>query len=1034
MNLPQFGVKRPVTVTMIFIGIIILGAVSLSRLGLDMMPELEMPVIGVFTNYSGAGPEEVEKRITEKLEERLATVPNLDKITSISREGSSIINLAFNWGSNMDEASNDVRDYVGLAKKELPDDADEPIIFKFDFSMMPIMIMGVTADESYPRLKKIVEDKIVDAIKRIPGVAAALVRGGLERQILVEVDKSRLEVLHLSVNQVVQSLQLQNLTTPGGHLKTGLTDYLVRVPEEFKSVEEIENTIIAMPKGVPIYLKDVARVSDSFADQTKYARINKREGLILIIQKQSGANTVSAADRVLKQLPKLKEDLPSDVQVKVNRDMSEFIRLSIDTLKNSLFWGGILVVLVILFFLRRILTSLIVVSAIPCSLIITFVLMYVADYTLNMISLSSLAIALGMVVDASIVVSENIHRHRDKLNHSAKDAAIFGASEVEKAVVASTLTTMAIFLPIIFVKGISGILFRQMAAVICLALLASLFTSLTLIPMLSAKIMALRQKTENRPQLLRRLYQLSEGWFRKIEERYRKILSWALGHRRRTIVLGISILLFSFSLIPLVGTEFFPEVDSGVIRIDVERPIGTRVSETGKVMLDIENILYKEVPELQASLLDWGYGETGGMVSIIGGEESSNTGWMMNKLVQKKYRKRSNKEIAAALKPLVSSYAGTKVRFSTEDPLEGIIFGSTNKPLVIEVRGYDLVQARKYCAQIAKALEEIKGVSDVEISRKEGKPELQIVTDRDKASRLGVNVTGLANTVRTFIDGKAATQYREDGDEYDIFVRLRPEDRSRLLDLDNLFVTSQAGQQIRLSNIVQIMQKKGPIKIERKGQERIVYVSANIYGKDLGTAVKEANRKISQIPRPAGFSYAFSGAREEQVEAFQWLFFALILGILLVYMVMASLFESFKHPFVILFSIPFAMIGVIWSLLLTNQRLNVDSFIGIILLTGIVVNNAIVLIDYINTLRKKGLPLMEAIKEGGVVRLRPVLMTAITTMVGLLPLALFQGEGAEEWHALATVVIGGLVVSTLITLVLIPTLYSIFERKEVTVN
>ncbi len=1037
MNLPQFGVKRPVTITMIFVGIIILGAVSLSRLGLDMMPELEMPAIGVFTSYSGAGPQEVEKRITEKLEERLSTIPNLDKITSISRESISVINLAFDWGTNMDEAANDVRDYVGLAKEELPEDADEPLIFKFDFSMMPILVMGVTADESYPRLKKIVDDKIVDQLKRIPGVATAITRGGLERQILVEIDKSRLEGRHLSVDEVIEALKLQNLTLPGGHLKTGLTDYLVRIPGEFKNVQQIQDTVIRIEAGVPIYLKDVARVHDSFAERTKFAHMNKREGLILFVQKQSGANTVKVVDRVLKELPKLTEDLPSDIELKVNRDFSEFIRLSINTLRTSLFWGGILVILIILFFSRRISSSLIIISAIPCSLIITFVLMYMADYTLNIISLSSLAIALGMVVDAAIVISENIHRHRESLE-DPKQAAIAGASEVAKAVVASTLTTMAIFLPIVFVKGITGILFKQMAAVICLALLASLFTALTLIPMLTSRFIKkgpgpFSKEIERKKGLApfwQRLYRISEHWFRKTEEGYRKLLSWALAHRAATITLGLSILVFSLLLIPLVGTEFFPEVDTGIVRIDVERPIGARIKETGKVMTAIEDILYSKVPELKASLVSWGYGESGGIGHIIGGEESSNTGWVMSKLVQKKYRRRSNKQIAAELKPLVSSFAGTKVRFSTEDPMESILFGAQSKPLSIEVRGYDLEDARKYSAQIAQTLEEIKGVGDVEISRKEGKPELQVIIDRQKSARLGVNVTALANTVKTFIEGTTATQYREAGDEYDIFVRLREEDRSKLLDLDNLFVTSTAGKQIRLSNIAAIEEQKGPIKIERKGQERIVYISANIYARDLGSVVGEAQEKLSRISPPFGFSYTFSGAREEQLKAFRWLFFALILGVILVYMVMASLFESFKHPFIILFSIPFAIIGVIYSLLLTNQRLNVDSFIGVILLTGIVVNNAIVLIDYINTLRKKGLGLTEAITQGSRTRLRPVLMTASTTIVGLLPLALFQGEGAEEWRALATVVIGGLAVSTLITLVLIPTVYSVFERSS----
>ncbi|MBN3038108.1 MAG: efflux RND transporter permease subunit [Candidatus Omnitrophica bacterium] len=1036
MNLPEFGVRRPVTVSMIFLGIIILGLVSLSRLGLDMMPEIEIPAVGVFTTYSGAGPEEIEKRITEKLEERLSTIPNLDEITSISREGTSIVNLALDWGANIDEASNDVRDYVGITKRELPDDAEDPLIFKFDFSMMPIMVMGVTADESFPRLQKIVEDKVADPLKRIPGVATAVARGGLERQILVEVDSSRLKARHLSVDQVNLALRLQNLTLPSGHLATGLTDYLVRIPEEFKSVEDIENTIVAMDNGTPIYLKDVAAVKDSFAERTQFALVNRREGLRLIVQKQSGANTVEVVDRVLKELPRLQEDLPSDVKIEVIRDFAEFIRLSINTLSNSLLWGSLLVVIIILFFLRRISSSFIVVSAIPCSLIITFILMYMSDYTLNMISLSSLAIALGMVVDAAIVVSENIHRHHERLKSPPDLAAIEGGSEVSKAVIASTLTTMAIFLPIIFVKGITGILFKQMAAVICLALFASLFTALTLIPMLSSKLLKFGINTNNNSKtskknlsLLRRFYKVSENWFTKTEQKYSELLAWTLSHRKTTVFFTVLLLAFSLALIFLVGTEFFPEVDSGMIRMDIERPIGTRVSETGKVINAIEDIVYESVPEIDAAISTWGYGQVSGMSSILGGEESSNTGYFMGKLVQKKFRTRSNKEIAAALKPMVSSFAGTEVRFSTEDPLESMLFGSSSKPLTIEVRGYDLDDAREYCTQIAKALEGIKGVGDIEISRKEGKPELQIAVDRDKASRLGVNITELANTIRTFIDGKAATQYREGGDEYDIYVRLRPEDRSDLLDLDNLFVTSGLGRQIRLSNIASVLQEKGPLKIERKGQERIVYVSANIYGRDLGHVVAEAKQKLEQVPAPEGFSYSFSGAREEQIEAFQWLSVALILGVLLVYMVMASLFESFKHPFVILFSIPFAMIGVIWALLLTNQRLNVDSFIGIILLTGIVVNNAIVLIDYVNILRRKGADLFEAIQEAGRTRLRPVLMTALTTIVGLLPLALFQGEGAEEWRALATAVIGGLAVSTLITLVFIPTLYSLFETK-----
>ncbi len=1033
MDLPRFGVRRPVMTAMLFIAAIILGLVSLTRLGIDIMPEIELPTVSIITTYQGAGSQEVESRVTEVLEERLSTVSNLDRIESVSQEGVSSVNLKFDWGVNLDEATNDVRDKVDLAQAFLPEDVDDPVIFRFDFSMMPILVLGVTAQESYPILQDLLDERVIDPLKTVPGVATAMIWGGLEREILVEVNRTRLEAYHLSVDQIIDALKRENLSLPGGHLKTGKMDYLIRTPEELE-IPEIENIIVAVRNGTPIYLKDVAEVKDTFKEETAKVEVNRRPGLNLLVQRQSGANTVRVTEKVLKKLEELRENLPPDVKIDVVRNMSEFIRLSIANLRNTLFWGGLLVILVILFFLRNLRGSLIIACAIPTSLIITFVLMYLADYTLNWISLSSLSIAIGMVVDGAIVILDNIYRHRE-LGERPTEAAIFGSSEVGKAVIASCLTTVAVFLPLIFIKGVVGIMFKQMAFVIILALLASLATALVLIPMLSSKLLHPAptsrggihpEKREKGP--LRRLYKRSERWFGIIEERYKFLLGWALGNRRKVILGGAALLLFSLLLFPLVGTRFMPEQDAGLFGTNIELPVGTRLEETGKVMRAIEEIFSREVPETEASFVRWGYHEAG-MRSPIIRDEGSHIGTAMTKLVPTRERMRSSQEIVESLRPLVTSFPGAEVRFSTEDPMAGLLFGG-GKPLTIEVWGYDLDLGRRLAQEVAKAIEEIEGVRDVEISRKEGKPELQIVVDREKASRLGLNVSVIGNTIKTLVSGKEATKYRERGREYDISVRLREKDRSQIEDLEKIFVTSPSGEQIRLSNMASIREEIGPVKIERRDQQRIIKVEGNIYGRDLGSIVGEAKEKIGGLTIPAGFFIKFSGEREEQEKSFRNLLFALILGVILVYMVMASQFESLRDPFIILFSVPFAMIGVIWALLTTNQVFSVDAFIGLIMLVGIVVNNAIVLISYISILRGRGYSVREAVTLGGKTRLRPVLMTTITTVFGLLPLALFQGEGSEFWRPFGITIIGGLIVSTLVTLIFVPTLYSIFEERR----
>jgi HAE1 family hydrophobic/amphiphilic exporter-1 len=1008
---------------MLFVAAIILGLVSLSRLGIDIMPELEIPTVSINTTYAGAGPQEVESRVTEILEEQLSTVSNLDKIESSSQEGVSSVNLKFDWGVNLDEATNDVRDKVDMAQGFLPEDVGDPIISRFNFSDMPILILGVTAQESYPVLHDLLDERVVDPLKTVPGVATAMIWGGLEREILVELNRTRLEAYQLPVKQIIDALKQENLSVPGGHLKTGKMDYLVRTPEELE-ITEIADIVIATRNGAPIYLKDVAEVKDTFKEETAKVEVNRRPGLILIVYRQSGANTVQVTKRVLKELEELKKNLPADVGINIMRDTSEFITLSIAALRSTLFWGILFVILVILFFLRNLRASLIVACAIPTSLIITFVLMYLADYTLNWISLSSLAIAIGLVVDGAIVILDNICRHRE-LGERPPEAAIFGSSEVGKAVIASCLTTVAIFLPLIFIKGVTGIMFKQMALVIILALLASLSTALILIPMLSSKFL---RSGEDAQGPLRRLYKKSESWFGMIEERYKTLLGWALGNRKKVISAAAALLIFTLLLFPLVGSRFFPEEDAGLFMTSIELPIGTRVEETGKVMRSIEEIFAQAAPEAESSFARWGYRESGHRSPAMR-DEGSHIGMTMSKLTPRRERKRSSQEVVESLRPLVTSFPGAKIRFSTEDPMSGMLFGG-GKPLTVEIWGYDLDLSRELAQKVAEIVEGVEGVRDVEISRKEGKPELQILIERTKASRLGLNVSAIGNTVKTLLSGEEATQYREGGREYDISVRLREQDRSQIEDLDKIFVTSLTGQQIRLSNVASIKEEIGPVKIERRDQQRIIKIGGNIYGRDLGSIVSEAKQKLQEIPIPAGFFIKFGGEREEQEKSFRDLLFALILGVILVYMVMASQFESLRDPFIILFSVPFALIGVIWALLVTKQIFTVNVFIGLVMLVGIVVNNAIVLISYINILRARGHSVREAVTLGGRARLKPVLMTSITTVCGLLPLALFRGEGSEFWRPLGITIIGGLIVSTLITLVFIPTLYSVFEERR----
>ena len=1023
MKIAQFSVNNPVTTVMIFIAGIVLGVMSMTLLGIDLMPDIEIPAVSVMTTYKGAGPEEIETLITEPLEDSLSTISGVDEVISISKEDLSAITLRFKWGQKIDETINDIRDKIDQAKTRLPDEAENPSIVKFDIAMSPILIISVTAEESYPNLQTIVKDNIVDPLKRVKGVAAAFERGGLTRQIRVDIDHHKLTALNLSILQINAALAAANMSIPGGNIKSGYKDFLVRTPEEFSNAKEVGELVIAQRNGIAIKLADVADVRDFFEERTYEVRINGKKGMAVFVQKQSGGNTVEVARAVRAEMENIRKNLPADVEASIVIDNSDFILASVYNLRNTLLYGAVFVVLVILFFLQNVRGCIIIAVSIPTSLIITFLLMWLGGYTINTTSLAALAVAVGMVVDNAIVVVDNVYRHRQK-GQRLKESAILGTNEVGVAVMASTLTTIAIFAPILFVGGITRMVFGEFAMIMTMALVASLFTAIMLVPMLCSKFLKIDQEKSQKP-ILHFFYTRGEKTLVWIEDVYIRLLDWALANRKTVLASCVIIFVCSLFLAKWVGTEFLPEEDQNRLMANFELPVGTRYERTGIVANQLEKIAEKNVPEKQNCFVRWGvYGGAGG--GQFATTEETYNGIMFISLVPKLERNSSPKNIINKLRKITDKIPSATVRYSAEDPLAAMVFGS-GANLAIELYGHNMADATAYAEAVKTAIAGIEGVSDIDISRKEEKPELKIVVDREKTSKLGLDIQTIGKTIETFFAGTTATTYRERGDEYNVEVRLGPDYRTKPEDLRDVFLTSPRGEQISLANIARIEQGVGPTKIERKDQARYITVSAEVSGRDSGSVVADAKKVIDKIPAPPGFSYKFAGAEKERREAFQMLIVAVALGMVLVYMVMASQFESYRDPFIIFLSVPFGIVGVIVALALTGIAMNIVTFIALILLVGVVVNNGIVLISFIGILRNRGYDTYKAIVDGGRSRLRPILSTTITTLLGMTPLMLTRGASSEIWVPFAVTSFGGLSLSTLITLVLMPVLYSIFE-------
>jgi HAE1 family hydrophobic/amphiphilic exporter-1 len=1036
---------------MIFSAIIILAFYSLSRLGVDMMPEIEPPSISVIASYPGASPEDVETKVTEELENQLGTTPGLEKITSVSSEGSSVLRLKFIWGTNLDEASNDIRDRIDRAKRflpDIPDEMDNPSIFKFNTANIPIIYLGITAAQTYPELYDLVDQRVGDALRQLPGVGTVQINGGgLERQINIWVDRQRLEGYGFSILDIKNKLAQENITQPVGDLKTGLTDYLIRLPGEFAKPEEINLVILGKRKGKLIYLKDVARVDDGFKEVTGYVRINQKPGIMLMVQKQNGANTVEVARRVKEKLVQIEKTLPADVKVNIVFDTSQDIIDSLNSLKSSVWLGVVLVILVVWFFLRAFIPSLIIALTLPFSILIAFIYLFLSNGTINVISLSSLAIAAGMIVDNAIVVVDNIHRRLERGNRPS-EAAIFGTSELLLAIAASTLTTIVVFLPMLFIPGVIGIMFGVLAMVISVTLLASLFTAVTFTPMLCSKWMRVNNK-DRKSGFVSKIYEISEKWFTNWENGYGRSLDYCLKHKKFVLIGFTAIFIASLFLFPFIGNEFMPEEDSGDLRITAYLPIGTRVEETDKVAQRVEEILKADIPE--AKFYYSRSGSITGTGRLIGGASGTHIISSGAKLIPKQERKRSVKEVGQAVRAKIKAIPGViKTDISSGNPLGRIIAGTGGKAVQLDIIGHSFEDTDALAEKIRLMLEDIPGAVDVSVTREADRPELKIEVDREKAASLGLDMYTISETLKTYIQGATASKYREKGETYDIYVRLDDASRSRIEDINNLSLIAPlpednvpfealeaeasargtSRKQIKLSNIAKIYEVKGPETIERLNRERVISVECNAYKRSTGKIVEDLKKAMSKITIPEGITINFGGEAEEQKKAFVDLTLLLILGISLVYMVMAAQFESLLDPFIIMFAIPFTFVGVIIGFFLTGTTLSINTFLGIVMLMGIVVNNAIVLISYIIMLRARGFSMHDAVTKSGKNRLRPVLMTTITTLVGLLPLAISRGTGSETWQPLGITMISGLSVSTFITMFFVPTLYAAFHRRS----
>ena len=1021
MRISRFAVHRPIFTIMVVLMVLLLGTISLLRLPIDLMPDISYPTLSISCAYENAGPEEIEELITRPIEQAVSAVPGVEELTSVSVEGQGTVRVTFSWGSDLDAAANDIRDRLDRIIDHLPEDSERPTLRKYDLASFPILILGASSNLDPIQTRRIIEDQIQYRLERVRGVAAVNVRGGLEREIHVNLDPTKINALAIPLESIIARIREGNVNIPAGTIEKGNFEITIRTPGEYTNLKQIQDTVIAVRQGAPIQLREIALVEDSWTKITRIIRVDGVPGTWMSINKQSGENTVEVARGALAELERINRDIP---QIKIIPiiDTSDYIQRSITNVGSSAIYGGILAIVVLLLFLRNFRSTIIIATAIPVSIIATFALLYFGNFTLNIMTLGGLALGIGMLVDNAIVVLENIFRMRES-GDLLENAAVNGVEEVTAAVIASTLTTMVVFLPLIFVRGMSGVMFKQLSIVVSFALLCSLAVALTLVPMLSARILPAAATDDKFRHTFRgRVFEISGRFFKALEDGYKKLLHLALANRAFVVLIAVLLMTASLMLTPYIGVELMPSTDEGEVRVDVEMQVGTRLNLLDEKIKVIEKIVNESVPEISNTVTNVGGSRWQG--------SGGHTGDVRISLKPQSQRTRSSEQIADDLRGKLSGIPGVIIRTRAGEGLFLLRMGTSGADKVqVEVRGHNMEMADSLALQVKEIVESVEGITDARISRELGSPEELILIDRQKAADMKLTVSKIANALQTIISGTRAGYYRETGDEFGILVRLRDAEQMDLRDILDLTITNSDGEPVVLRNVVNVGPRKGPVLIERKDQERLVNVSADISGRDMGSVLAELSGLLRNVPVPPDFSITFGGDYEEQQKSFRELLLSCILAIFLVYMVMACQYESLRDPFVVMFSVPLAGIGVIVMLFLTKTTFNVQSFIGCIMLEGIVVNNAILLVDHTNLLRRRaGMALREAIEEAGRRRLRPILMTATTTIIGLIPLALGLGEGGEAQAPMARAVIGGLLSSTLITLVFVPVVYSIFER------
>jgi len=1019
VNIAKFAVNRPVTVWMVVFVAVFLGIFALTRLPIDLFPEMNFPIAAVATTYEGAGPQEVESLVTRPIEEAMISLANVTGVSSVSTRGQSLVLVEFDWGTDMNFATLEMRERVDLVKEILPDGTGSPRILRFDPSASPVMQLGMGGSRSLAELYTVAEDVVKNRLERIEGVASVGISGGRERQVHVTLDPALMRSFGVSFETVAQALQAANLNLPGGNITSGRQEVTLRTTGEFRDLADIAAVRVPTATG-SVSLREIATVSMGESDLKQITRLNRQPGLIIEIVKETGANSVQVARKVRAALDKIEQEL-GDVEFVAVYDESAFVEASINSVSSNAVVGGLLAALILWVFLRSFRSTLVIAISIPVSIVFTFLLVYFSNMTLNMLSLGGLALGVGMLVDNSIVVLENIYRHR-QMGADAVTASIEGAQEVAMAVLASTLTTIAVFIPVIFMEGLAGQIFTDLSLTVTYSLMASFAVAMTVVPLLTSRLLKGDVKFANvalaaepgtagaGPGVASRT-----GVLDRVLSLYDRIIRFVLRRRVGALLTVTAVLVVSLLWIgPKVGTEFLPAMDEGQFQVSIEMPKGTKLAETEEVVAHLERVLLG-IPEVNSIL------------SRAGDASSSDSGVILVQLKPLEQRRRSTAQVMEEVRQFAAGIPGATIEVQS---LSLFGLGGTSAPVQVQLRGDDQGLLADEAHRLAEVIRKIPGTREVKTSLDEGRPELEVRVDRERAGQLGLSVVQIASGVRTAIAGQTATIYRSGGEEFDVVVRLSEPYRQSVTDLRNIPIGTPFGI-VPLSEVAELVEAQSPLSIERIDQTRVVAVNAQLSGRDLGSVMNDIRAAVAEMDLPPEIEVVYGGEDELMVEAFSDLGIAFVLSIILVFAVLASQFESFAQPFVIMFSIPFALIGVVWGLFLAGHTFSVVSFIGVIMLVGIVVNNAILLIDFINQARRNGMDRLEAVVQSGKIRLRPILMTTLTTVLGMLPLALGIGEGSELEAPLAVVVSVGLSASTLLTLLLVPAVYLIVDDVTV---